>query len=216
MTSSPSRTSRSSARTALSAPCATRADFTANSWQEQKNYNMQNAYELAFVCQERRRVVRRGDGRRDRINCKTGADAICASAPVFRIVFPGSFRRFNGDLEHDLPHRPALARGDARRVRVLRKEDRKPPAAERQLCRFALIEPYVTPGGLGHPLHRGERRNADEPSPSDEVLDVDILPVRLGPVVFRLCFIALKSANTRSPSISTRPASTASSSVPVR
>ncbi len=36
---------------------------------------------------ERRRVVRRGDGRRDRINCKTGADAICASAPVFRIVF---------------------------------------------------------------------------------------------------------------------------------
>ena len=27
-----------------------KADFTANSWQEQKNYNMQNAYELAFVC----------------------------------------------------------------------------------------------------------------------------------------------------------------------
>lgn len=27
-----------------------KADFTANAWQEQKNYNMQNAYELAFVC----------------------------------------------------------------------------------------------------------------------------------------------------------------------
>ena len=27
-----------------------KADFTANSWQEQKNYNMQNAYELVFVC----------------------------------------------------------------------------------------------------------------------------------------------------------------------
>ena len=27
-----------------------KADFTANSWWEQKNYNMQNAYELAFVC----------------------------------------------------------------------------------------------------------------------------------------------------------------------
>ena len=26
-----------------------KADFTANAWQEQKNYNMQNAYELAFV-----------------------------------------------------------------------------------------------------------------------------------------------------------------------
>ena len=26
------------------------ADFTAHSWQEQKDYKMQNAYELAFVC----------------------------------------------------------------------------------------------------------------------------------------------------------------------
>ena len=81
----------------------------------------------------------------------------------FSYRFFGSFRRFNGDLDNDLPHRPALARGDARRVRVLRKEDRKPPAAERQLCRFALIEPYVAlRRSLGHPLHRGERRNADQ------------------------------------------------------
>ena len=111
----------------------------------------------------------------------------------FRIVFSVHSRRFNGDLDNDLPHRPALARGDARRVRVLRKEDRKPPAAERQLCRFALIEPYVAlRRSLGHPLHRGERRNADQLLALDEVLDVDILPVRLGPVVFRLCFIALE------------------------
>lgn len=38
---------------------------------------------------------------------------------VFSYRFFGSFRRFNGDLDNDLPHRPALARGDARRVRVL-------------------------------------------------------------------------------------------------
>ncbi len=79
----------------------------------------------------------------------------------FRIVFLGSFRRFNGDLDNDLSA-PAgtFARGDARRVRVLRKEDRKPPAAERQLCRFPLIEPYVALGAASatRPSRRAAQR----------------------------------------------------------
>ena len=55
---------------------------------------------------------------------------------------PGFFIELllHGDLDNDLPHGSALARGNTRGMGVLREEDRQPAVPDENFCRFSLVE----------------------------------------------------------------------------